>query len=55
MTTILLKLIDAYIKRNKEPPKDIIVFSNSCSTDLLSMYQEFLINPLLAKMDEIYK
>ena len=55
MMTMLLKLIDAYVKRNKEPPKEIIVFSNSCSTDLLNLYQEFLITPLIAKLDEIYK
>lgn len=47
MMTVLIKLVDLYVNRNKEPPKEIIIFSNSCSTDLLHLHQEYMINPVL--------
>jgi len=38
MMSIILKLIDSYYKRNKEPPKEVILFANSCSDDQMSIY-----------------
>lgn len=55
MMTVLVKLIDAYVHRNKDPPSEVIVFANSVSTDLLKQYQEYFIVPTLEKLEEIYK
>lgn len=52
--TTLLKLIDSYSKRNKEPPKEVVVFANSCSNDQVSLYSTFLIEPLKQKLEEVY-
>lgn len=52
--TVLIKLIDSYVHRNKEPPAEIIIFSNSVSTDLLKQYQEYFIVPTIEKLEQIY-
>lgn len=54
MMSTLLKLIDAYNKRNKQPPKEVVVFANSCSNDQIGIYHTFMINPLLQKLEEVY-
>ena len=39
MVTILARLVDDYVQRNKEPPSEILIFTNSISTDLVKLYQ----------------
>jgi hypothetical protein len=39
MSELLLAAIAAYASRNKECPKEIIVFTNTCSGDQVRLYQ----------------
>lgn len=55
MMTVLVKLVDSYVHRNKEPPSQIVIFANSASTDLLKLYQEFFIAPTIDKLEQVYK
>lgn len=45
MFSLMMKLIDAYVSRNKQPPEEVIAFANSCSTDQVKLYQEFFLMP----------
>lgn len=54
MMGMMLKLIDSYLKRNKQTPKEVVIFANSCSNDQMNLYHEFMINPLKSKLEEIY-
>lgn len=51
MLGIMLKLVDAYFKRNKEAPQEVIIFTNSCSNDQISLYHEYMLKPLLEKLE----
>lgn len=54
MMTVLLRMIDSYNNRNKFLPKEVILFINSVSGDQISLLQEFMITPAIAKMEEVY-
>ena len=54
MFSLMMKLIDAYVSRNKQPPEEVIAFANSCSTDQIKLYQEFFLLPASEKLAEIY-
>lgn len=54
MFSLALKLVDAYVHRNKTPPEEIIAFSNSCAADQVRLYQEFFLEPLNEKLEGIY-
>ena len=45
MFSLMLKLVDSYVNRNKSPPQEIIAFSNSCSTDQVKLYQDYFLIP----------
>ena len=51
--TVLLRMIDSYNNRNKFLPKEVILFINSVSGDQISLLQEFMITPAIAKMEEV--
>ena len=51
MMGMMLKLIDSYLKRNKQVPKEVVIFANSCSNDQMNLYHEFMINPLKSKLE----
>lgn len=55
MRDLMIQCIGAYVSRNKSPPKDVVVFLNSCSGDQISIYHENYINPVKEKLREIYK
>ena len=50
----MMKLIDAYVARNKQAPEEIIAFANSCSTDQMQLYQEYFLSPASEKLGQIY-
>lgn len=43
INTAVLNIIDYYADRNKSAPKDIIIFTNSCSRDQVKNLIEFFI------------
>jgi hypothetical protein len=43
MVEILISAINSYVQRNGKPPKEIIIFQNSCSGDQVSLFHEFFI------------
>lgn len=51
MGKIILELVNAYYKRNKETPKEVVVFANSCSNDQISIYNEFMVEPTNKKLE----
>ncbi len=50
----LLDIVNYYVDRNKNPPKEIILFSNSCSADQVRISKEYFIDEFLKKAEEIY-
>jgi aubergine-like protein len=51
----VLDLVNAYVDRNKVPPKDIILFSNAVSGDQVKLLKEYLVDEFLKKAENIYK
>ena len=45
----LMDIVNYYVDRNKNPPKDIIVFTNSCSVDQVRILKEFFIDEFVKK------
>lgn len=50
----MMAAINAYISRNSKVPKEIIIFQNSCTGDQISLFHEFYIEPLRAKIQEAF-
>jgi hypothetical protein len=50
----LMDIVNYYVDRNKNPPKDIIVFINSVSIDQVRILKEFFIDEFLKKTEEVY-
>jgi len=51
----LMEIVNYYVDRNKNPPKDIILFTNSCSMDQVKILKEYFIDQFLQKTEEIYR
>jgi len=54
MTKLANQSVAAYNARNKDLPKEILIFSNSISGDQIVMYIEHFIEPFKKQMGEIY-
>ena len=50
----LLAIVNYYVDRNKVPPKDIILFTNSCSADQIKILKEYFIDEFLKQTEAIY-
>lgn len=46
-----LDILNYYVDRNKAPPKEIIMFMNSCSMEQIKPFKEFFVDEFLKKMD----
>lgn len=47
-------IVEYYVERNKVPPKDIILFMNSCSMDQVRILKEYFIDEFVKKCSEVY-
>jgi hypothetical protein len=54
MVELAMSSLEAYSNRNSKLPKEMIIFQNSCTGDQVSLFHEFYITPLKAKISEIY-
>jgi aubergine-like protein len=54
MVELAIASINAYLARNTRLPKEVVMFQNSCTGDQVSLFHEFFIEPLKAKIQEIF-
>ena len=54
MKKLLLAAVNYYTFENKEAPKEIISFQNSCSGDQISLFLDYLIHPVRDQLERIY-
>lgn len=55
MKELTLACIAAYADRNRSPPREVVVFLNSCTGDQVSIYQDLCFKRLMPELQEIYK
>lgn len=54
MISLLLKAVNNYIDRNKNPPKEAIILMNSCSGDQISILLQNFTDPLVKALNDVY-
>lgn len=54
MTVLALDCIKGYKDRNGSPPKELLIFFNSCTSDQIVTYHELFFAPLLKELKEIF-
>ena len=54
MVRLGVQAASAYVKRNSQPPQEIIIFSNSFCTDQINMYTNYFIAPFKQQLQDAY-
>lgn len=54
MVELVICALNGYVNRNGNPPKEVFLFQNSCTGDQVSLFHVFFIEPLKAKIKEVF-
>lgn len=54
MTTVVLNCLQAYTHKNRETPREMVIFMNSCSNDQINLYQDNFSTVLRNRIKDIY-
>lgn len=46
MAELTCSAINAYVQRSDRPPKEVLLFENSCTGDQVTLFHELLMKPL---------
>lgn len=55
MLKVVVEIVNYSVDRNGQPPKDVVVFMNSCSFDQVKLLKEFFVKVFLQNMEVVYK
>lgn len=54
MVKLSLEAINYYSKKNSKNPKELIIFHNSCTGDQMSLFRNFFLETLMAKLKDAF-
>lgn len=54
MVKLSLECINYYSKKNSRNPKELIIFHNSCTGDQMSLFRNFFLETLMAKLKDAF-